>query len=50
LLTFIIPALLQTIFGVSVLSYFDPTIGLLALSVFPVYIYILWQKIRKSLL
>lgn len=49
---FIIPALLQTIFGVSVLSYFDPTIGLLALSVFPVYIFITsystkrWGKIQ----
>ncbi len=49
---FIIPALLQTIFGVAVLSYFDPTIGLLALSVFPVYIFITaystkrWGKIQ----
>lgn len=49
---FIIPAVLQTIFGVSVLSYFDPTIGLLALSVFPVYIFITsystkrWGKIQ----
>lgn len=49
---FIIPAFLQTIFGVSVLSYFDPTIGLLALSVFPVYIFITaystkrWGKIQ----
>jgi len=42
---FIIPALLQTIFGVSVLAYFDPTIGLLALSVFPVYICKSFQKI-----
>lgn len=51
---FIIPALLQTIFGVSVLSYFDPTIGLLALSVFPVYIFITsystkrWGKIQEE--
>ncbi len=51
---FIIPALLQTIFGVSVLAYFDPTIGLLALSVFPVYIYITaystkrWGKIQEE--
>jgi ATP-binding cassette subfamily B protein len=51
---FIIPALLQTIFGVSVLSYFDPTIGLLALSVFPVYILITaystkrWGKIQEE--
>ena len=49
---FIIPALLQTIFGVSVLAYFDLTVGLLALSVFPVYIYITaystkrWGKIQ----
>jgi len=49
---FIIPAVLQTIFGVAVLSYFDPTIGLLALSVFPVYIFITsystkrWGKIQ----
>lgn len=35
---FIMPALLQAIFGVAVLSYFDLTIGLLALAVFPVYI------------
>lgn len=51
---FIIPAVLQTIFGVAVLSYFDPTIGLLALSVFPVYIYITsystkrWGKIQEE--
>lgn len=35
---FILPAILQAIFGIVVLSYFDLKIGLLALSVFPVYI------------
>lgn len=35
---FIMPAILQSIFGIAVLSYFDPTIGLLAFSVFPIYI------------
>ena len=35
---FITPALLQAIFGVIVLAYYDLTIGLIALSVFPVYI------------
>ncbi|KKS78197.1 MAG: ABC superfamily ATP binding cassette transporter [Candidatus Woesebacteria bacterium GW2011_GWB1_43_14] len=49
---FILPALLQAIFGIIVLSYFDVTIGLLALSVFPVYIAISsystmrWGKIQ----
>lgn len=37
---FILPALLQAVFSIAVLSYFDLTVGLLALSVFPVYIYI----------
>lgn len=44
---FIIPAILQTIFGVAVLSYFDPTIGILALSVFPVYIFITAYSTKK---
>lgn len=35
---FIMPAILQAVFGIAVLSYFDLTIGLLAFSVFPVYI------------
>ena len=35
---FILPALLQAVFGIAVLTYFDLTIGLLALAVFPVYI------------
>ena len=49
---FIIPAFLQAIFGISVLAYFDPTIGLLAFSIFPVYIFITsystkrWGKIQ----
>jgi len=34
----IAPAFLQAIFGIAVLSYYDATIGLLALSVFPIYI------------
>lgn len=51
---FIIPALLQAVFGILVLSYFDLTIGLLALSVFPVYIYITsystkrWGKVQEE--
>lgn len=51
---FIMPAILQTIFGVSVLMYFDRTIGLLALSVFPIYIAISnysttrWGKIQEE--
>lgn len=49
---FIIPAILQAVFGIGVLAYFDPTISLLALSVFPVYIFITaystkrWGKIQ----
>jgi ATP-binding cassette subfamily B protein len=35
---FITPALLQAVFGIAILSYFDLTIGLLALAVFPIYI------------
>jgi ATP-binding cassette subfamily B protein len=35
---FITPALLQAIFGICILLYFDITIGLLALIVFPMYI------------
>lgn len=35
---FIAPALLQAFFGIAVLTYFDLTIGLLALAVFPAYI------------
>ncbi len=36
----IAPAFLQALFGVGVLTYYDPTIGMLALSVFPAYIWI----------
>lgn len=35
---FILPALLQAVFGIVILSYFDFWIGMLALAVFPVYI------------
>lgn len=35
---FILPALLQAILGIAVLAYYDTTIALLALMVFPVYI------------
>ncbi len=51
---FIVPALLQAVFGIAVLAYFDLTIGLLALSVFPVYIAISnystkkWGKIQEE--
>ncbi len=51
---FIMPALLQAIFGIAVLSYFDLTVGLLAFSVFPVYIYITsystkrWGKMQEE--
>lgn len=51
---FIIPALLQAIFGIAVLAYFDVTIGLLAFAVFPVYILITsystkrWGKIQEE--
>lgn len=44
---FIMPAILQAIFGVAVLSYYDLTIGLLALSVFPVYIAISSYSTKK---
>jgi ATP-binding cassette subfamily B protein len=44
---FIMPALLQAIFGVAVLMYFDRGIGLLALAVFPVYIAISSYSTRK---
>lgn len=44
---FIVPALLQAIFGIVVLSYFNLTVGLLALAVFPVYIAISTYSTRK---
>lgn len=51
---FIIPALLQAIFGIGILAHFDLGIALLALSVFPVYIAISsystkkWGEIQKE--
>lgn len=44
---FIMPALLQAVFGIAVLFYFDVTIGFLALAVFPVYIAISSYSTRK---
>ena len=44
---FIIPAILQAIFGIAVLSYFDSAIGLLALAVFPIYIAITSYSTRR---
>lgn len=44
---FIAPAFLQAIFGIAVLSYFDLSIGLLALAVFPVYIAISSYSTKK---
>ncbi|HEX9722434.1 MAG TPA: ABC transporter ATP-binding protein [Candidatus Paceibacterota bacterium] len=51
---FIMPAMLQAVFGIAVLAYFDVTIALLALAVFPVYIAISsysthqWGKIQAQ--
>ncbi|CAN5293081.1 ATP-binding cassette domain-containing protein [soil metagenome] len=51
---FILPAILQAIFGVIVLAYFDKTIALLALAVFPIYIAISsystkrWGKVQQE--
>lgn len=44
---FIMPALLQAVFGIAVLTYFDPNIGLLALAVFPIYIAISNYSTKK---
>ena len=44
---FIMPALLQAIFGIGVLAYFDLSIALLALAVFPVYIAISGYSTKK---
>ncbi|OGM13638.1 hypothetical protein A3A76_02980 [Candidatus Woesebacteria bacterium RIFCSPLOWO2_01_FULL_39_23] len=44
---FILPALLQAIFGIAVLSYFDLGIAVMALAVFPVYIAISSYSTRK---
>jgi ATP-binding cassette subfamily B protein len=51
---FIMPAFLQAIFGIAVLSYFDLSIGFLALIIFPIYIAIStystykWGQIQKE--
>ncbi len=44
---FIIPALLQSIFGIAVLAYYSPLIALLAAAVFPAYIAISRYSTRK---
>ena len=44
---FIMPAMLQAVFGIAVLSYFDLPIALVALVVFPVYISISNYSTRK---
>lgn len=44
---FILPALLQAILGIAVLAYYDTTIALLALMVFPVYIAISAYSTKK---
>ncbi len=44
---FIGPALLQSLFGIAVLSYYNLTIGLLALAVFPIYIALSSYSTRK---
>lgn len=44
---FIVPAFLQAIFGIGVLAYFDSTIALLALIVFPAYIAISTYSTKK---
>ncbi len=44
---FIMPALLQAVFGIGILFYYDPLIGVLALAVFPVYIAISSYSTRQ---
>ncbi len=44
---FIVPALLQSIFGIAVLAYYSPFIALLAAAVFPAYIAISSYSTRK---
>ena len=44
---FMAPALLQAIFGIAVLSYYDLTVGLLALAVFPLYIALTSYSTRR---
>lgn len=46
-INFIVPAILQAIFGIAVLCYFDLTIGILAMIVFPIYIAISTYSTRK---
>jgi len=44
---FILPAILQAIFGIGVLTYFDWRIGLLAATMFPIYIAISTYSTKK---
>ena len=44
---FILPALLQAVFGVAILTYFDWRIGLLAAGIFPIYIAISSYSTKK---
>jgi ATP-binding cassette, subfamily B, bacterial len=44
---FILPAILQTILGIGLLSYYNPFIGLLAFSIFPGYILISHYSTKK---
>jgi len=44
---FIIPALVQTVFSIGVLAYFNPTIAILATLAFPIYIYISHISTKK---
>jgi ATP-binding cassette, subfamily B, bacterial len=52
---FIAPAFLQAIFGIAVLAYFDLTIALLALAIFPLYIAISsystkrWGRVQEEM-
>ena len=44
---FIVPAFLQAILGIGILMYFDVTIGIIALAVFPLYIAISSYSTRR---
>ncbi len=44
---FIIPALVQTIFSITILAYYNVTVALLALATFPLYIYISSVSTKK---
>ena len=44
---FIIPALVQTIFSIVILAYYNVTVALLALATFPLYIYISSVSTKK---